>query len=46
MREKRPLFGYGLQRSGTSAVYIIVFVRGPIFAYVLIRCGIGETRAP
>ena len=47
MRERRPLFGYRLQRSGKSAVpYIIVFVRGPIFAYVLICCGIAVVYLP
>ena len=25
MRERRPLFGYGLQRSGMSAVYIYMY---------------------
>ena len=27
MRERRPLFGYGLQRSGMSAVYHSVYER-------------------
>ena len=40
MHERRPLFGYGLQRSGMSAVYHSVVGGAAIFAYILIRCGI------
>ena len=45
MRERRPLFGYGLQRSGMSAVYHSVCERS-IFPSVLIRCDIAVVHPP
>ena len=43
MPERRPLFGYGLARSGVSAVYQSAC---EIFAYVLKRCGVAVVYLP
>ena len=45
MRERRPLFEYGLQRFGMSAVYHSVCERVD-FSIRLIRCGIAVVYLP